>query len=146
MKKDLQWTKNNEQGQETNDNDTDNYKRQRTQKTDKRQTFGESKDKRLLTIENDYSIQDNLLLETNEETVYKGQKTQKNADSQQDNENEHGKEDKDNKKVQNTITDSRHVSLLKDEIKTNSNVISDIRFIGTESKERTLEHLKFYWH
>jgi len=145
MKKDLQWTKNNEQGQKTKDND----KRQRTPENDKKQTFGSSNDKRLLTIENDYSISDHVQQLTNKNDNDKGQsrhvdwqtKPEKNIESRHDNENGHGKQDKDYKKVQNTTPDSRHVSLLKGEINTNSNVTSGIRFIGTESKERTLETL-----
>jgi len=85
MKKDLQWTKNNEQGRKTkdkdkdeendNDNDNDNNNRQKTHKNDKRQTFGSSNDKRLLTIENDYSISDHVQQLTNKDDIDKGQTT-----------------------------------------------------------------------
>lgn len=143
MKKNLPWTKNNEQGPKTKDKDND--KRHRTQKNDKRQTFESSNDKRLLTIENDYIISDHKL--TIRDGIYKGQtiqvdwqtKPEKNNDSQND--KGQGKQENDNKKVQNTSTDSRHVLLLKGEINTNSNVTSGIRFIGSEAKERTLETL-----
>jgi len=143
MKKDLEWTKNNKQGQETNDNDNCNEKGQKTHETDKRQTFGTSNGKRLLTIENDYGISDHVQQLTNKDEIYKRQTTHVDwqTDSRHDNENGNGKQDKDNQKVQNTITDSRHVSLLKGEINTKSNVTSGIRFIGTESKEGRLETL-----